>query len=158
MPRLDASWVALLAAIGFLSACAGNGGSGGGQKPPACIPPPPEQRLSFSHNIQPIFDSSCALQGCHTAGTLSGDLDLTAGRSYKQLVGVASSQQPKVKRVAPGKPEDSYLVRKIIGAPGTISGAPMPQGCPIPPPGGSCLSPDNLPAIQLWITQCATNN
>jgi hypothetical protein len=154
-----ASRLALLAAT-FLTACAGSGGSGGtGGGKPACVPPPPAQRtISFSGNIQPIFNRSCALAGCHAAGVLNGNLDLSQGQAYKQIYNVASFQMPSLKRVAPGKPTESYLVLKIQGAPGTIIGAPMPQGCPVPPPGGSCLGPDDLPAIQKWIEECATNN
>ncbi len=153
--------VALLAAGCLFTACAGSGGGGGGggsKPPPSCTPPPVDQRLSFPNNIQPIFNRSCALAGCHTAGTLSGNLDLSPGRSYSQLVKVPSFQMPRLKRVVPGHPSDSYLVLKIVGDPGTISGGPMPLGCPIPPAGGSCLGPDDLPAIRTWIEQCATSD
>ena len=157
MRTLGASWLALLAAI-FVTGCAGSGGGGGGGGgKPRCVPPPVGERISFSNNIQPIFNRSCALAGCHTAGTLSGNLDLSAGRSYGQLVGVPSFEVPRLKRVEPGKPDDSYLVLKIQGTAG-IGGAPMPLGCPVPPAGGVCLSPDDLPAIRLWITQCATQD
>jgi hypothetical protein len=108
-------------------------------------------------NIQPIFDRSCALSGCHVAGALGGNLDLTAGKSYRQLVNRPAFQQPRRLRVEPGDPDASYLVQKIDGTPG-ISGLPMPQGCPTPPPGGSCLGPDEPDAIRTWITQCATQD
>ena len=154
-----APWVGLLAATCILTACAGNGGAGGGgSKPPACVPPRQGASVSFSGDVQPIFNRSCALQGCHTAATQSGNLDLTAGTSYDEVVNVPSSQQPNVKRVARGSPDDSYVVRKIIGEPGTISGAPMPLGCPTPPPGGECLGSDDLSCIEQWITECALNN
>lgn len=150
--------VALLAASCFFTACAGSGGGGGGTTKPACVPPPPaQQTVHFGSNIQPIFDRSCALAGCHTAASLNGNLDLTASKSYQQIVNVPSFQQPKVLRVAPKKPDDSYLVQKIMNTPG-ITGAPMPQGCPVPPPGGSCLGVDDLPAIRTWIEECAPNN
>ena len=113
--------------------------------------------MSFAGNIQPIFNRSCALSGCHVPGALGGNLDLSPGAAYKQIVDHDSFQQPKRKRVLPGDPANSYLVMKIEGTPG-ISGLPMPQGCPVPPPGGSCLGTDDDPAIRKWITECATNN
>ena len=156
-----ASRLALLAAT-LLTACAGSGsgggGGGGGGGKPACVPPPPAQRtISFASNIQPIFNRSCALAACHAAGVLNGNLDLSQGRAYKQIYNVPSFQKPSIKRVDPGNPAQSYLVQKIEGVPGIV-GAPMPNGCPVPPPGGTCLGPDDLPAIQKWIEECATNN
>ena len=149
--------VALLAAGCLTASCAGSGGDGGAPAQPACKPPPPGERISFSGNIQPIFDRSCALSGCHVPGSLGGNLDLSPGKSYQQLVNRDSFQQPRKKRVEPGNPNVSYLVMKVEGTPG-ISGLQMPQGCPAPPPGGSCPAPDDISAIRTWIEQCATNN
>ena len=72
---------------------------------------------------------------CH-AGPGSANLDLTAGTAYGQLVGVRSTQLRNLKRVDPGKPDVSYLVRKIRGGP-NISGTSMPQGCPATPLSGA---------------------
>ena len=78
--------------------------------------------------------------------------------SYGATVNVPSTQQPQVLLVKPGDADDSYLVRKIEGAPG-ISGLQMPQGCPGTPFGGAvCLSADEITAIRTWITECAQNN
>jgi hypothetical protein len=152
--RALTSRIVVLAVASTLAGCAGGGGSGsGGGGQPACKPPA-TPTVSFASNIQPIFNRSCALSGCHVPGSLGGNLDLTAGHSYQQIVNHDAFQQPRKKRVLPGNPDGSYLVQKVEGAPG-ISGLPMPQGCPVPPPGGSCLGPDDLPAIRTWITECA---
>ena len=157
MPVLPLRIVAATVAC-LLAGCAGSGGGSGGTAKPACVAPPPAQRtVSFANNIQPIFNRSCALSGCHAPGSLGGNLDLSAGHSYNQIVNHDAFQQPRRKRVKPGDPDNSYLVMKIEGTPG-ISGLPMPQNCPVPPPGGQCLGPDDDPAIRKWIQECATNN
>lgn len=108
--------------------------------------------------IQPIFNRSCALGGCHVGPVPAQGQDLTAGVSYRQSVNVASTEQPKLKRVKPGDPNNSYLVRKIQGGP-NISGVLMPNGCPgVPLNGAQCLTPDEIAAIVQWITECAPNN
>jgi len=151
--------IAVLAIGGVLTGCAGSGGGGGGGAPPkpACKPPA-VLTISFAHTIQPIFDRSCALVSCHTGAVPAQGQDLTAGVAYSQLVNVPSTEQPKLKRVNPGHPELSYLVRKIEGGP-NISGVPMPNGCPgSPSSGAQCLTSDEIAAIVQWITECAPNN
>jgi hypothetical protein len=157
--RVLASRLVVLLVGCVLVGCAGSGGGGGndGGSQSSCKPPPPDQRISYTANIQPIYNRSCALSGCHVPGSLGGNLDLSTGNSYRQTVNHDAFQQPKKKRVKPGDPDGSYLVQKIEGTPG-ISGLPMPQGCPVPPPGGSCLGPDDVDAIRMWITQCATSD
>jgi len=151
--------IAVLAIGGALTGCAGSGGGGGGSAPPkrACKPPA-VLTISFAHTIQPIFDRSCALGGCHVGPVPTGGQDLTAGVAYSQSVNVPSTQQPRLKRVKPGDPANSYLVRKIQGGP-NISGVLMPNGCPgVPAAGAQCLTPDEIMAIVQWITECAPNN
>ena len=151
--------IAVLAIGGTLTGCAGGGGGGGGGAPPkpACKPPATPS-VSFATNIQPIFNRSCALTSCHTGAVPAQGQDLTAGIAYSQLVNVPSTEQPKLKRVNPGHPELSYLVRKIQGGP-NISGVMMPNGCPAAPLAmAQCLTPDDMMAIVQWITECAPNN
>jgi hypothetical protein len=151
--------IALLAIGCALAGCAGQGGGGGGGAPkPSCKPPKTGTTVSFANNIQPIFNRSCAVAASCHAGPGSADMDLTAGIAYGQIVNVPSTQQKNLKRINPGNPETSYLVRKIQGGP-NISGTPMPQGCPASPLNGAqCLSADDIGAIVQWVTECATNN
>src|ERR1700746_2041497 len=106
-----AARIVLLALGCALTGCAGTGG-GGGPAAPSCKSQVPGNPISFASNIQPIFDRSCALSGCHTPPTLNGGLDLTAGKSYSQVVGVSSQQVPSLKRVKRGDPTNSYLFQK----------------------------------------------
>ena len=48
--------------------------------------------VDFASQIQPIFNNNCALSGCHASDTASGGLVLDAGKSYANLVNVASSE------------------------------------------------------------------
>lgn len=115
--------------------------------------------MSLANNVQPIFDASCALGGCHAgAPPLPGDLDLSTGASRRDLVKVASFQMPARDRVAPGDPDESYLVRKIENA-ADIFGEQMPLGCPGTPQGGAvCLTNNQILAIRTWVSECALDN
>ena len=66
-----------------------------------------------------------------------------------------------MKRVVPGNPDASYLVRKIEGTPG-ITPVQMPQGCPndsgIGTLGAPCLKMDEMHMFRTWINACAPNN
>ena len=92
------------------------GDDGGGEQTP----------VSFTADIQPIFDASCV--GCHGAGG-NGGLDLRAGSSHADLVGVASSRYG-ITRVIAGDADGSLLYRKMSGA-GSV-GTVMPPTGPLP--------------------------
>ena len=145
-----------------LAGCAGSGtgqgGGGGGGGGANCKKPPPAT-VSFSQNIQPIFNVSCATAStCHVGPTAGEGLQLTPGVSYGAIVNVPAVEMPKLLLVKPGDPDASYLVRKIEGGP-NISGLQMPQGCPGTPAGGAvCLTPDSIAAIRTWVMECAQNN
>jgi hypothetical protein len=146
-----------------LTGCAGSGfngggGGGGGGAGGNCKKPPPAT-VSFSGNIQPIFNQSCATStACHVGPTAGQGLQLTTGTSYGAIVNVPSTEKPKELLVKPGAPDDSYLQQKIEGSPG-IAGLQMPQGCPGNPLGGAvCPSADEITAIRTWIMECAQNN
>ena len=80
--------------------------------------------VSFAGDIQPVFSQSCALSGCHTGASPDEGLDLSAGQAYSNTVNVASRERPELDRIEPGDPDNSYLIRKILGA--NISGSRMP--------------------------------
>ncbi len=106
------------------------------------IPEQEATEVSFVNDIQPIFDSNCI--SCHPS---SGNLNLTSGNSYNQLVNINASGY-SAKRVVPNEPENSVLYKKIDGS-GTY-GSNMPLG-------GS-LSTNQVNLIKQWIAQGAKNN
>ena len=107
----------------------------------------PTGSVSFSSDIQPVFDLSCATSGCHRAGH-STSLDLSGGSSYSNLINVRSMNYAPLKLVEPGKSEDSVLYLKIVGS--SETGSKMP-------PGGT-LSDASVANIRAWITEGAENN
>jgi hypothetical protein len=65
-----------------------------------------EGPVSFSRDVQPIFDRKCAV--CHPVSYPY--LDLRRGRSYDDLVWVQAATAPAFERVLPARPELSYLL------------------------------------------------
>ena len=73
-----------------------------------------------------IFNPSCALSGCHSAGSAAQGLSLAEGQAFGNIVNVPSSVQGSKDRIEPGDPNNSYLYLKVIGDP-SISGVQMPR-------------------------------
>jgi hypothetical protein len=119
--------------------------------------PTPNLQPTFSSIQQEIFnttDSSgrLACVNCHTSvGRVpAAGLDLT-GNAHARLVGVSSVQRPGVLRVAPGDPDNSYIVHKLEGR-SDIVGGRMPRGA------GPFLTDGQMLVIRRWIAEGAANN
>jgi hypothetical protein len=112
--------------------------------------------VSFSAQVQPIFTNgkTCTDAACHDSVAPARALDLTtAAKSFTGLVNRLSTQCTATKLVAPGNPEASYLVHKLLG-PGSgpcFTGTQMPKV-------GVFLSTAQLTTIQTWISEGALNN
>jgi hypothetical protein len=120
--------------------------------------PTPNLEPTFSSIQHEIFDTTdssgrLACTNCHNARGpfVPAGLDLTAGNSYARLVGVSSVERPGVLRVAPGDPDNSYIVHKLEGGP-NIVGARMPRGT------GPYLTDGQMLVIRRWIAEGAANN
>jgi hypothetical protein len=114
-------------------------------------PPPPPAATTLAELQATIFGPRCA--GCHNGvgAALPGVMNLsTATASFSVLVGVTSSEQPPLLRVAPGDSANSYLVHKLEGAP-SISGSRMPLGGPF-------LDAALITQVRSWIDAGAANN
>ena len=104
---------------------------------------------STYHDIQEyIFDKSCANSACHAAPTNVANLNLTYALSYEDLVG-RQPQNPAaaavgMKLVAPGNPENSFLLTKLIGPTAPEQGVRMPLG-------GGVLHAGKIDAVRKWI-------
>src|ERR1700736_5988675 len=135
--------VALLAAAA-MSGCAGNGNgldangnpitSGGGGNAPLTA--------TFQSIQDNVFTPICTK--CHIGAGAPEGLQLDAAHSYALLVSVPSTEQPSVLRVAPGNPDNSYIVRKLQNS-GGISGGQMPLN-------GPYLPQSTIDVIRQWIT------
>ena len=118
-----------LVLLGLLTAagCAGNGqgldqngrpiGSDGGSGGPLTA-----DLQSIQDNI---FTPICTR--CHIGASAPEGLRLDAADSFNLLVGIPSAEEPNVLRVAPGDPDNSYLIRKLEGSSGIV-GVQMPFG------------------------------
>jgi hypothetical protein len=101
--------------------------------------------VSFSNQIQPIFNNNSQCSGCHGG---SGGLTITTGASYNNLVNVfAQSSCTSLKRVLPFDADNSVLYKKVSG---NTCGSQMPLG--------GALSTSDIALIRDWINQGANNN
>jgi len=73
-------------------------------------------------------------------------LDLSPGLAYAAMVNVAAVQAPELMLIAPGDPDNSYLLHKVTNAQ-SVGGA-MPQGT-------DGLEADEVNALTAWILACA---
>lgn len=122
--------------------------------------------VSFTDDIQPIFNAKCAILGCHTAadpGTPPKQgQNLDEGAAYEQIVNVPAvegstlpASDQGIKRVSTsGNPKDSYMYRKITGTV-PFTGSTMP---PAISPNGDLDDMTQRQVLILWITQGAKHN
>ena len=94
-----------------------------------------------------IFNESCI--GHHGDHATEGDLDLTDGMSYAELVNVPSFQVPSLDLVEPNDAENSYLIHKLEDR-ASIVGDRMP-------PSGA-ITTEQIDTIKQWINDGAQNN
>jgi uncharacterized membrane protein len=98
--------------------------------------------VSFTGDIVPLLKSRCVM--CHLPGAEQAGLALHPKGGYANLVDVKSTQSALL-RVAPGKPDDSYLYRKITGTHTQVgSGERMPFG-------ESSLTAEEIERVRRWI-------
>jgi hypothetical protein len=111
--------------------------------------PTPNLQPTLSSIQSEIFSQRCT--GCHNGSTrfLPAVMNLTPGNAYGSLVGVASIQRSGLQRVAPGDPENSYIVHKLEGTAGI--GAQMPLA-------GTPLTAGQMTVIKRWIELGAPND
>ena len=120
--------------------------------------PTPDLSTDFTSIQRTIFNASdpsgrLACVQCHTDSgrNPASNLVLLEGRSYQQLVGRASTGKPGETLVIPGDPDNSYLVKKLEGAP-DIAGLRMPRNT------GPFLTEGQMRVIRRWISEGAANN
>jgi cytochrome c553 len=139
-----------LATILTLSALLVTSACGSGSKMTASATTPSALGVSFSKEIQPIFNNYCVV--CHQGAGQAG-LTLEPNLSYTKLVGVPSTESTAELRVKPGSPDQSYIIAKLQGTQVQAggSGAQMPYGA-------APLAQAQISLIQQWIAEGAPNN
>lgn len=113
--------------------------------------PDPNPLTATLSSIQArVFTPSCAVSGCHVGSAPREGLNLSNGRSFSELVSVASIQKTDLLLVDPGNPDDSYLIHKLEGRP-NITDTRMPRG-------RSALPQATINVIRQWIADGALQN
>ncbi len=139
----------LIAAIlsTVLAAC--GGGGGGDATTPTVNPPPTGFDPNFSEIQSNVFTPTCAVSGCHLGANAPWGLQLDSVNSYGLLVSQPSGEVPSLMRVAPGDPNNSYIVQKLEGT--AAVGARMPLN-------GTPLSTADIATIRQWISDGAIDD
>jgi hypothetical protein len=98
----------------------------------------PANTVSYQQHVQPLFNQTCALAGCHDAGAHESPLILTSfGNTVLSIPGI----------VITGQPDQSTLVFRIEGRVG--------QRMPL---GRNPLNQNQINGIRTWIAEGARNN
>ena len=105
--------------------------------------------VSFSADLQPVFDQSCGLTDCHAGPAPAELLNLSAGSAYDNIVDVPSLQMLALRRIDPGDPAASYLIRKLKDQ--EIIGQRMPSNAP-------ALSEAVIALFEAWTLAGAERN
>jgi hypothetical protein len=111
---------------------------------PGNTPPVSEMPATFSAIQSTIFNTTCAVSGCHN-GSVAPDLRASA---YSRIVNRPSTQS-SFDYIEPNKSAESYLYLKLLGT--GITGDRMPRG-------RAPLSQAKLDSIKKWIDTGAANN
>jgi mono/diheme cytochrome c family protein len=99
----------------------------------------PARDVSYSVQVQQVFNQACNYGGCHDDGAHQSALRLTQyGYAVLTIPGV----------VVAGKPDESTLIFRIEGR----------VGVRMPPPPTNALNQNQINGIRTWIAEGAKNN
>lgn len=103
---------------------------------------------TFDRIQKQIFNTSCAVSGCHDSQSQAGGMLLEIGAAYTQTVNHVptnfTAQGLGWNRITPNDPEMSFLYHKVTGDLGVGLGSRMPLGRP-------ALAQNLIQIIRLWI-------
>ena len=142
------TWTLFTGAIGVLSLTLSVGCD---EKLSDLTGPSPELVPTFASIQREIFEktdlagrNSCL--SCHTTVGRNPPqgLSLLGDAAYAGLVNVASRQRPGLMRVAPGDPENSYLIHKLEGRSGIVGGRMPFNGPPF-------MTAGQILVVKRWI-------
>jgi hypothetical protein len=97
----------------------------------------PDSNVSYNNHVQPLFDRTCAISGCHAGATPTADLSLESYDRTMARIGI----------VVPTEPDASILVMRIEG-----------DLTPRMPLNRTPLNANQIAGIRRWILEGAQNN
>jgi hypothetical protein len=112
------------------------------------VTPTGVQLSKFSEIQKNILTPTCALAGCHLGSNAQGNLDLSEGKSYSNIVNVQSLLFPSYKIIVPGNKEQSLL---YLAVDYKFSQLQMPLT-------GSKLDQYLIDSLGVWIDKGAPND
>jgi len=112
----------------------------------------PVGNVSYSDDIQPIWDGSCQNRSCHPGGGAPFTLNFQVSYNNLYYVVVSNMSCGAIYRVVPGSPDSSLLYLMISGKTTICPRMPL---SPLP---GDTLSTSDQGKIREWIEQGAFNN
>ncbi len=92
----------------------------------------PDSNVSYSRQVQPLFNLECNYSGCHDTQTAAGNLDLTNYFSLITATGVVMSKDTV----------HSILIQRIEG-----------RGPIMPPAPISPLTPNQTKGLKTWVME-----
>lgn len=107
--------------------------------------------VSFSEDVQHVFDRNCAVVGCHVTGPAPFGLNLAPGFAFAQTVNQPAREKAGLMKIKPGDAENSWLYQKITDPKGIGALMPAPQT-------GNTLTDIDKGIIRDWINNGAQNN
>jgi hypothetical protein len=137
---------------------------------------PPAATPTYTKDVYPILQVSCANTGCHGANTQASNPDAgpplgvhispnDKDDAYKSLINVPSIRFTGTKLILPGDPENSLVMRKMDGTQAELASCPGACGTSMPPPedpsdtsGSQLLSQKKRDKIRAWIKAGAEND
>jgi hypothetical protein len=119
---------------------------------------PTSPPVSFTNDVLPLINRSCAFTSCH--GSLGGPtggmyLGSETSKMYLNLVGVPSTIEPSMARVAAGDPANSFLQHKIDGDTCTLSECISDDCMELMPQGQDLMAVNDRLTFRAWIAQGA---
>ncbi len=110
--------------------------------------------MPFSRIVSTILVPNCADSSCHGGNPPPfAPMTLEATGAFAALVNKPSSQVPTMLRVAPGDPDESYLMKKLLGSARLVGGVDSTMPLLRPP-----LDAAKIDAIRSWIARGAPND
>ena len=115
--------------------------------------------MSFTAAVAPIIEKNCSIAACHADAQLSLGIFLPkdVAQIYKALLAPATGNL-KLDFVKAGKPDDSFVMRKLDGTHCSLDNDCVKKSCGSEMPPGEPLSVDDRNTIRRWIAQGAKNN